>query len=199
MCFAEYLNDFITFRRIFPTLSTISRIQVIYDILYDLIIMKVLHYLGILTMFFLLSLGMHAQETIASAGGSDSSGEGSVDYSVGQVFHETYSSANGKLSFGVQLPYEIMAGVGFEDLSWIGLTATVYPNPVKDQLILSIDRFDIFDLSYQIYDMNGKLIKFEEFDNTRINIDLSALSPSSYILRVVSSKKELKTFIIIKN
>jgi len=161
--------------------------------------MRAIGFLIFGSLIFLSGSVLLAQEVVTSSGGTNSNGEGSVSYSVGQVFYETYNSTDGMLSHGVQQPFEILTGIGYEDVAWIGLSLLVYPNPVADNLVLSIERDDLRDLSYHLYDMNGKLITGKGIDGELENIDMSGLIPSQYVLSVKRSSKELKSFIIIKN
>ncbi|MFH0758622.1 MAG: T9SS type A sorting domain-containing protein [Bacteroidota bacterium] len=161
--------------------------------------MRIRHISGIVSVLFLSGISLPAQEVITSSGGSITGGEGSVNYSVGQVFHETFSSADGMLSHGVQQPYEILTEIGDEGIAWISLSVSAYPNPVKDILVLSTECDDYSDLVYQLFDMNGKQIENKGLDGEKMNIDMHGLGPSAYILKVVKSNKEIKTFIIIKN
>jgi hypothetical protein len=59
--------------------------------------------------FTLCSLGLvHAQESINASGGEATGSEGTVSYSVGQVFYSTFSDqGNGSISEGVQQNLEI--------------------------------------------------------------------------------------------
>ena len=69
-----------------------------------------------------------------------------------------------------------------------------YPNPVFSTLQISND-FPIDDV--KIYDLTGKLILTRNLDNTEATIDLSRLTPSIYIAKVLSGDRS-KSFRIIK-
>jgi hypothetical protein len=144
-------------------------------------------------------IGAQAQETIPASGGNSSGGGGSVSYSVGQITYSTNSGSNGSVLQGVQQPFEISEISAIEEAKGINLSLTVSPNPVTDHLTLSISDFEISNLSYILYDLNGKLIETKDIESNQIDIETINLVPATYFLKVVQRKKEVKTFKIIKN
>ena len=148
---------------------------------------------------------IHAQQRHASvnaAGGNASGSGGSVSYSVGQVFYTTVSGTNASVSEGVQQPYEISVFTGLKDNAAIDLLYAVYPNPTVGKLTLKLDDStmpDIKSMIYQLYDVNGKLIRSNQLKEKETSIEMSDLTTSSYYLRIIKNKKVIKTFKIIKN
>ena len=142
--------------------------------------------------------GLQAQESVNATGGNASGSGGSASYSVGQVVYTTNTGTNGSVSQGVQQPYEISVVTGIEEAKGINLSVSAYPNPTTDYLTLSIGEFEISNLSYQLYDMNGKLLQSEKISGNQTSIVMSNLVPSSYFVKVIQGNKEVKTFKIIK-
>lgn len=157
-----------------------------------------------LSAFLLLGLGicgLQAQEAFPAAGGNASGSGGSVSYSIGQVFYNTNTDGNSSVTQGVQQPYEITVTTGLEDIKWINLDCSVYPNPTTNYLTLKVDastKVSIQSLSYQLHDMNGKLIRFEKVESLETQIDMTNLVSESYLLEVINRKKIVKSFKIIK-
>lgn len=146
-----------------------------------------------------LSFGvLQAQEVIPASGGEASGNGGSASYSVGQVVYITNTGTSGLVAQGVQQPYEISVVTGIEEAKGINLTVTAYPNPATDNLTLRIDEFDISNISYQLYDMNGKLLQNEKIAGNQTSITMRNLVPATYFVKVVQGNKEVKTFKIIK-
>ncbi len=143
--------------------------------------------------------GLHAQEAIPASGGDASGSGGSVSYSVGQVVYTTNTGANGSVAQGVQQPYEISEVIGLEEAKGINLEYKVYPNPATDLLTLIIKNYDSENLSYQLFDINGKLLENKKLTGNETTIMVEALVPAAYFLKVIDDQKELKTFKIIKN
>jgi len=146
--------------------------------------------------------GLQAQESLNTIGGNVSGNGGSVSYSVGQVVYTTNTGTTGSVAQGVQQPYEISVITGIEKAKGIDLSVSAYPNPTTDYLTLSIDAErsrSIQSMSYQLYDMNGKLLQNEKITGNQTSIAMSKLVPATYFVRVTEGNKEVKTFKIIKN
>ncbi|MDO9633565.1 MAG: T9SS type A sorting domain-containing protein [Paludibacter sp.] len=147
----------------------------------------------------LVLTGLQAQESINGTGGNASGSGGSVSYSVGQVAYQTYTGTNGVVAEGVQQPYEISVVTGIEEAKGINLLVTAFPNPTTDYLTLSISEFDISNLSYQLYDIQGRLLQDEKITGNQTKIVMSSLVHATYFVKVIQGTKEVKKFKIIKN
>ena len=143
--------------------------------------------------------GVQAQTSVNATGGDASGSGGSASYSVGQVVYTTHTGTSGSVAEGVQQPYEISVVTGLEEAQSINLSVTAYPNPTTDYLTLRIDEFEISNLSFQLYDMNGKLLQNEKITGNQTSIVMSNLLPATYFVKVIRGNKEVKTFKIIKN
>jgi hypothetical protein len=146
---------------------------------------------------FSLSTAM-AQEAVPATGGDASGSGGSASYSVGQVTYQTRTGTGGSLAEGVQQPYEISVVTAIEEAKGIDLMVSAYPNPTTDFLILSIDNFEIRNLSYQMFDMNGKILQNGKITDKLTNISLGNYVSAVYFLKVADANREIKTFKIIK-
>src|SRR5690554_726866 len=143
--------------------------------------------------------GLQAQTSVNATDGDVSGSGGSVSYSVGQVVYTTHTGTSGSVAEGVQQPYEISVVTGLEEAQSINLSVTAYPNPTTDYLTLRIDEFEISNLSFQLYDMSGKLLQNEKITGNQTSIVMSNLLPATYFVKVIQGNKEVKTFKIIKN
>lgn len=155
-----------------------------------------------LSVVLLLGLGLtglQSQESVNATGGNASGCGGSVSYSVGQVVYTTNTGTNCSVAQGVQQPFEISVVTGIEEAKGISLSVTAYPNPTNDYLTLEVKDFELSNLHFQLYDMNGKLLQNEKITGTQTSIIMSNLVPSSYFVKVIQGNKEVKTFKIIKN
>ena len=141
--------------------------------------------------------GLRAQVAIVALGGT-ATGSGTVSYSVGQVVYTTNTGTNGSVAQGVQQPYEISVVTGIEEALGISLEVSVYPNPATDFVKLKIENYEILNLSYQLYDINGSLIKDNKVEGNETNIPMQNLLPSMYFLKVTDNNKVIKTFKLIK-
>ncbi len=154
-----------------------------------------------LSALFLLGFGitgLQAQESVNAAGGKASGNGGSVSYSVGQVAYQTHSGPDGSVAEGVQQPYEISVVTGIEEAIGVTLSFTAYPNPTTDYLQLKVESVKLKDLSFRLYDMQGKLLQDEKITDNQTSIVMSNLVPAIYFVKVFQGKREVKTFKIIK-
>lgn len=152
------------------------------------------------TGFLLLMLGVgyiHAQEAVPAAGGGSSGSNGEMSYSIGQVVYSANSSSSGSINQGVQQPYDISTSSTKEEVENIKLS--VFPNPTNDKLKLNIEKVDFLGYSYELYSVQGKIIKKEDINSTLIEIPMHNLDASTYILKVRSKDAVVKTFRVVKN
>ncbi len=154
---------------------------------------------SIILLIGLTLTGLQAQESINAAGGNGKGIGGSMSYSVGQMVYQTYSGTNGSVSQGVQQPYEISITTGIKDFKGINLLVSAYPNPTTDRLTVQIENYKITNLSYQLFNIKGKILKSEKITDRQTSIIMSNLIPSAYFVRILEGDKEIKTFKIIKN
>jgi len=160
-----------------------------------------MRYKKVILISLLLGLGLigQAQETVPASGGHASGDEGSVNYTVGQIFYNFQTGTNGSIIQGVQQPYEISVVSGIEEAKGINLEIATYPNPTTDFLILKVENLINVSLSYQLYDMMGKLLENKKLTGNETIILMANYIPAIYLLKIYDSQKEIKTFKIIKN
>lgn len=149
---------------------------------------------------FLLVFGLQtaqAQEAVITVGSDATGSAGTVAYSIGQIVYTTNTGINGIVAQGVQQPYVISIVLGIEHNS-IQLYFTVYPNPTINFLTLNLGNDDLSTLSFQLYDLSGKLIESRKIVSNTETIRMENLPSALYFLRVTNNSDELKTFKIIK-
>jgi hypothetical protein len=151
--------------------------------------------------FLLLCLGvtgLRAQEVIPVSGGNASGSGGSASYTIGQIFYTTFIGSDGSLADGVQQPFEIQVLNGVEESKEMRLNYTTFPNPTNGFLTLRIDNYDLQHLSYQLYDIKGKLIENKKVSSSETHIFMGNLLAATYFLKLTDHQKEVKSFKIIK-
>ena len=145
----------------------------------------------------LIATQLQAQETTTSSGGNATGTNGNVSYTIGQVVYTTNTGTTGSIAQGVQQPYEIQTVLGIDNFN-INLQMTVFPNPTTNWLQLDIKNYGFEKLSYQIFDINGKLVLQSKISTEATTISMENLSTNIYLLKVLDNNKEVKTFKIIK-
>jgi len=150
--------------------------------------------------FICFGLALKAQQTVSVTGGNATGSGGTVSYTVGQVVYTINSGSSGIINQGVQQPYEIfISPTEIKEAEGISLECSVFPNPASGFLKLKIENYKLENLSFQLYDMNGKLLKSQKVESDEISISMENILPSTYFLKVTDNNKEVKVFKIIKN
>lgn len=139
-----------------------------------------------------------AQQTVVPAGGMANGSGGTVSYTIGQVDCASSQGSTGRVTQGVQQPYEILIVQGIEE-KLVNLFASVYPNPSSDFVKLKIESDNPSVFSFEMYDLNGKLLVSQKSLQTETVIEMNGYAASTYFIKVCNSKSEIKTFKIIKN
>lgn len=142
--------------------------------------------------------GLQAQESNNTTGSIALGSGGSVSYSIGQVVYQTHTGTNGSVNEGVQQPYEISVITGIEEMRGINLSVLAYPNPTTGLLQLKVEREKTKKLSYQLFDINGKLLQTEEITGNETNIVMGNFMPATYFVKVIQDNLEVKSIKIIK-
>jgi len=142
--------------------------------------------------------GLQAQEAVTTTGGNASGSGGTVSYTIGQIDYTTNTGTGGTVTQGVQQPYEFFI-LGIDDKKDISLEMSVYPNPSVAFVNLKVLNQNLENLSFQLYDVNQKLIITRKVSSTETSIPMEKLASATYFLKVSDRKKVVKTFKIIKN
>ncbi len=140
---------------------------------------------------------LQAQESISTTGGEATGPNGTVSYSVGQVVYTTTTASNGTVSAGVQQAFEVSIVTADGSLAE-QVELTVFPNPTKKTLTLSMSDAVSEELTYQLIDNNGTLLNEGSVTN-ETSLEMETLPKASYFLKVLNGAQVEKTFQIIKN
>ena len=153
----------------------------------------------IVATILLSTIGLFAQSLTTASGGEASGSNGTVSYTVGQTAYQTNQGTGGTVTEGLQQAYEIFTVTGIENTEISLINVSAYPNPVNDNMRLRVAEENVKDFSFQVYDMQGKLLQFKKLDGLETQIDMSNYVPSTYFLKVISGNQQIKEFTIIKN
>lgn len=143
--------------------------------------------------------GLQAQQNVITTGGNTSGSSGSVSYSVGQVAYQTFTGITGSVAEGVQQAFEVSVVIGTDEAENIKLSAFAYPNPASDYLILDVEDFGITDLSFQLMDIQGKLLLTGKISGDRTIIPLGNCLPATYFVKITRGDETIKVFKIVKS
>jgi hypothetical protein len=158
------------------------------------------HIQKVIIVFCLVSFGLRmvAQENTDALGGMAYGAGGSVSYSIGQIDYESATGIGGSITEGLQQPYEIMVISGIEEND-INLTFAIFPNPTADFVVLSVLNANKANMTYTLFDIEGKLIKNQEVSGSQTIIVMKDLANGIYFIKVLVKGTEVKIFKVIKN
>ncbi|KAB2816247.1 T9SS type A sorting domain-containing protein [Phaeocystidibacter marisrubri] len=79
------------------------------------------------------------------------------------------------------------------------LVKSLFPNPTTGRVVLEFTE-EIDHVTFQLHDLNGKVIKSGEWSNLRsTSVDLSKLDPGIYLLSIISDgKSETQQIVLAK-
>ena len=138
-----------------------------------------------------------AQESTNASGGDATGTGGTASYSVGQVVYTTNTGSTGSVAQGVQHAYEIFT-VGIKETE-LNILLTAFPNPTMDNLTLQISDYNNEQLSYQLFDMQGKQLSNGQIVAQQTQINMNSLPTATYFVNVVNQEnKKVQSFKIIK-
>lgn len=141
---------------------------------------------------------LYSQESVVVTGGKGAGTGGESSYSIGQIADIQLKGSGGSAQEGIQQAYEI-ATLGNDEFKEINLTMVAYPNPTVDILNLSVVNDKLDDLTYDLFDINGKIVsKTSKIIASETTVNMHELPQGVYFLRINNNSKTIKTFKIIK-
>ncbi|MDB2656890.1 T9SS type A sorting domain-containing protein [Crocinitomicaceae bacterium] len=140
------------------------------------------------------SISVSAQEVVSTQGESYSNASGSIDFTIGEVVIHTGTDGTNDLTQGFhQTNWNF---VGVEDHA-PNYEAIIFPNPTEDVLNIRTSTFE--NVTYTLYDAQGKLVMQDILSAEQTPIQVSQLAPGSYSLTLNNQTQNLKTFKLIKH
>ena len=137
------------------------------------------------------------QGTVASGGDATGSG-GSISFTIGQIDFVSATDIGGSVNQGLQQPYEIFVVTGVEEKG-ITLSASVYPNPTSDFVILKVKNGILENFTLQLCDIQGKILFNKKIESSETTVSMVDLSNAIYFIKVLNNNNEVKVFKVIKN
>ncbi len=148
--------------------------------------------------FLASGITLYAQQGASTAGGDAFGAGGNVSYTFGQIDYINTTGSGGVITQGIQQPYEILVTTGIDEKG-IDLSASVYPNPTTDFVLLKIENNKVENFNFQRCDNQGKILLNKKVESNETNIFTTDLACSIYFIKVLKNNVEVKAFKIIKN
>ena len=151
-------------------------------------------------MFSLLyATTISAQEVVSTQGDSYSNSNAGIDFTIGEVIINTGTDGSHDLTQGFHQTNWNFLGV--EDFA-PDYEASIFPNPTSDVLNIKTSSFE--NVTYTLYDAQGKLVLQSILAAEVTPIQVSHLAPGAYSLQLTfeegkKSASKSKTFKLIKS
>jgi hypothetical protein len=158
--------------------------------------MKILYFI---TLGMCFTFKLSAQQSTNASGGNATGTGGTVSYSVGQMNYTTNTGTGGSACQGVQQPYEIFTVTSVDEAKDLNINLSAFPNPTFDNLTLKVESASTKNLSYSLFDMNGKLLATQKLEGTETKISMNNYAAATYFIKIIENNNTIKTFKIIKN
>tara|TARA_B110000046_G_scaffold178797_1_gene207106 strand:+ start:392 stop:853 length:462 start_codon:yes stop_codon:yes gene_type:complete len=141
----------------------------------------------------LTTLSVSAQEVVSTQGDSYSNASGNIDFTIGEVVINTGTDGTNDITQGFHQTNWNFLGVDDHGQNY---EATIFPNPTEDLLNIRTSTFE--NVTYTLYDAQGKLVMQDILSAEQTPIQVSQLAPGSYSLTLNNQTQNLKTFKLVK-
>jgi hypothetical protein len=144
-----------------------------------------------------------AQQVVSTAGNHSETGTVQLSWTIGEPVISTLSNGSNILTQGMHQSKLLIDAI--EEIELSGLKISAFPNPTNEFVNLQVhqlltDQPDEMwtEYSFKLYDINGKILMQKQIVSTETIIQMDSYVPSTYFLKVLVNKNEIKIFKIIK-
>ena len=149
----------------------------------------------ILVMAFFLPVFIYAQEVISTVGEVFSVSSSSISYTLGELVINTENSGTVEITQGFQQSNWIY--VGMENYA-PDFQVAIFPNPISNELNIRVANFE--NVSYQMFDATGKLVKQNILTGEITVVDVQQFATGMYTITLLKGNQDfLKTIKLIKH
>ena len=140
---------------------------------------------------YLLQAQSTSPDVVATNGDYFSNANYSVDWTLGEIMGETFSSANNFLTQGFHQPKLLLTA--FENIS-SSISISIYPNPTSTSIIIEMKDSSpiVMGMKLQMYDVRGNMILESPIVNSKSIIDLRILANGMYVANIINSENNTK-------
>jgi len=152
----------------------------------------------LLSMQFAINGQILSPEVILSSGGEFANSEAQISWTLGDFQTTTYVKEQLVLTQGfLQNDIKITSVLELDNSNNIKLN--VFPNPVTNLLNIHVLSSDNKQISWQLINQNGAVIKYDDITDNNTEIDFSSFQSGIYFLRTFSKESNyFKIYKIVK-
>lgn len=151
----------------------------------------------------LISLTLSAQSvspSVVATSGGHAQGEGlTISWTLGEMVIETFQNDNNDLILTQGFHQTDIVITSVYEAKSLDIQISAFPNPVKEQLTVSVQEGAADSIQFGLIDLQGNLLLEGELEGRETNIDLATFRSGVYFLTLTIKGEQVKTFRIIKN
>ena len=155
---------------------------------------RIVYFFIFILLFAVVSL--QAQQVISSAGASATGTGVQLSWTIGEPVIATFTGTSAILTQGFHQSKLTVTAI--DPTLFPELQLSVYPNPVSTSLRLQISGDRLQNLTYMLFNIEGKAVLIKEIENSPELIQIEQFSSGTYLLKVLKDNTPLKTFKVIK-
>jgi len=138
----------------------------------------------------------NAQHVISSSGSTLKNSTGSLSFTVGELVIDTKNAGATTITQGFhQTKLTITA---MNNLRKQNFSISAFPNPTNDFVNLKIEKGEIRDVEFTLFDLQGKVLSNRKIESTNTEVSFSGYNSGNYLLKVIQNGKEIQTLKIVK-
>ena len=117
----------------------------------------------------------------------------SLSWTMGECISETYISTTNILTQGFQQNFEYIINIGIIENSDNDFTINIYPNPSTSFISVSIKPINkqICDYSIELYNLQGKKLYSENFNQNEFQLDMYHYPAGIYLLNLMTKENKI--------
>lgn len=148
---------------------------------------------ALVLILLLITIFASAQEIVSTQGDSYSNASANIEFTIGEVVIDTGTDGTNDITQGFhQTNWNFL---GLEDHA-PNFEATIFPNPTSEVLYISTSTFE--NVTYSLYNAQGKLILQDILSAEQTPVQVSPLAPGNYSIILNNETGNLKTFKLVK-
>jgi hypothetical protein len=139
---------------------------------------------------------LFGQQGVFTAGGDYTGAQGSIAFTVGQTFQNSYEQ--GAFQEGIQQPFEIFPITSIKSrLTPIDLQ--IYPNPTHDWVLLRKEDTAPHTLNLALMDLDARVLQNHTWEGQEMKLDFSNLPSGTFLIILEKQGQLIGSYKIIKN
>jgi hypothetical protein len=155
-------------------------------------------YFIVFVFFGLNSSLLSGQQVISSAGASANGVGVQLSWTLGEPVIETFAVASAILTQGFHQTKLTVTAI--DHPLFPELELSIYPNPVSSSLRLQVSGDQLQNLSYRLYNIEGKILISRKLEASPELINMELYNSGTYLLKVFRDENTpLHTFKVVKN